>query len=116
MRVLGASVLTMEAIVVGFALLIAKDLSANSEIPAGAIGTVIAVLALAAAGSLRSKVGWVLGWVVQLGLLVLGLAVPLMFALGALFVGLWVAAIVVGRKGERARSEWQRRIDSGHHE
>lgn len=116
MRVLGASVLTMEALVVGFALLIAKDLSANTSLPAGLIGAVVAALAIVAAGTLRRPMGWWLGWIVQAGLFLLGFAVPLMFALAALFTGLWIAAIVVGRKGERARQEWQRRIDSGHHE
>lgn len=116
MRVLGSSVLTMEAIVVGFALLIAKDLSSNSAIPTGMIGAIIALVAILAAGLLKRRIGWWLGWLVQGGLFALGFAVPMMFALAALFTGLWVAAIVVGRKGERARQEWQRRIDSGHHE
>lgn len=111
MRVLGASVLTMEALVVGFALLIAKDLSANTSIPAGVIGGLIALLAIVAAGALKRRVGWWLGWVVQAGVIALGFAVPLMFLLGALFAGLWVAAIVVGRKGERARAAWQSKVD-----
>lgn len=112
MRVLGASVLTMEAMVVGFALLIAKDLSSNSQFPAGLVGAGIALLAVLAAGTLKRRFGWWLGWLVQLGVLSLGFAVPLMFLLGALFAGLWIAAIVVGRKGEQARKEWQSRIDS----
>lgn len=116
MRVLGASVLTMEAIVVGFALLIAKDLSANSTIPVGIIGTAIAVLAILAAGMLKRRYGWWLGWAVQFGFIALGVAVPFMYLLGVIFAGLWVAAIIVGRKGEQARAAWQSKVDSEHHE
>ena len=116
MRVLGSSVLTMEALVIGFALLIAKDLSANSEIPASLLGTLLVILCLLAAGTLKRRVGWWLGWVVQVGVIALGLVVPLMYVLGVLFAALWIAAIVVGRKGEAARAKWQSRLDSGHHE
>jgi O-antigen ligase len=104
MRMLGASVLTMEALVIGFAMLVAKDLSVRSEIPAGWIGAALAVAALVAAGLLRSRVGWILGSLVQVGLVLMGLVVPMMFVLGGLFAVLWAAAIVVGRMGEQARA------------
>lgn len=108
---LGASVLTMEALVIGFALLIAKDLSANSSIPAGLIGGMVALLAIVAAGMLKKRIGWWLGWIVQGGTIALGIAVPMMYLLGVLFTGLWVAAIVVGRKGEQARAALQSKVD-----
>lgn len=116
MRVLGASVLTMEAIVIGFALLIAKDLSASTSFPAGLVGGLIALLAITAAGLLKRRIGWWLGWLVQAATFTLGIAVPMMYVLGVIFAGLWVGAIVVGRKGEAARARWQSQIDSSHHE
>jgi hypothetical protein len=33
-----------------------------------------------------------------------GFVVPTYFLIGGIFIGLWVAAIVVGRKGEAARA------------
>jgi len=105
MRMLGASVLIMEALVVGFAMLVAKDVSINSAIPATALGVAIAVLAVIAAARLRSRLGWALGWLVQLLVIAGGLVVPVMYFLGVLFAALFAAAVIVGRKGERARAE-----------
>jgi hypothetical protein len=96
----------MEALVIGFALLVAKDLSVRSDLPAGWMGAILALLALVAAGLLKHRVGWVLGTSVQVGLILLGFVVPMMFALGALFAALWTAAIIVGRKGEAARARF----------
>lgn len=107
MRTLGASVLTTEAMVIGFALLVAKDLSVRSEVPATAIGLVLALLALLAAGMLKFRTGWILGTAVQVGLILLGIVVPMMYLMGAIFAALWAAAIVVGRKGEAARARFQ---------
>jgi cbb3-type cytochrome oxidase subunit 3 len=45
-----------------------------------------------------------LGWIVQFSLIAYGFAVFTMFFLGALFLGLWTVAIVLGRKGEAARA------------
>ena len=61
MKLLGAVVLIMEALVVGFAMLVAKDLSRNTAIPASAMGVVIAILAIGAAALLRVRIGWFLG-------------------------------------------------------
>lgn len=96
--------LIMEALVVGFAMLVAKDLSSNSSIPASALGLGIAVLAILAAVLLRRRLGWILGWVVQVLVIAAGLVIPLMYFLGALFAILFGAAIIVGKKGENVRA------------
>ena len=67
-------------------------------------GGVIATLAFLAAGMLKRKVGWILGWLVQGLMIAYGFVVFTMFFLGALFAGLWAAAIIIGRKGEAARA------------
>ena len=101
MRMLASSVLIMESFVMGFALLLAmKDHSS----PALIIGGVIAILCLLAPGLLKKKIGWILGWVLQIALLAYGFAVTSMFLVGAIFLGLWIAAILVGKKGEAARA------------
>lgn len=94
----------MEAFVVGFAMLVAKDISTNRAIPATSLGVAIAVLTVIAAARLRSRLGWALGWLVQLLVIAGGLVVPVMYFLGVLFAVLFAAAIIVGRKGEQARA------------
>jgi uncharacterized membrane protein len=44
--------------------------------------------------------GWILGWAVQILLILYGFYIFAMFFMGALFLALWITAIVVGRKGE----------------
>ena len=101
MRVLGSAVLAMESFAVGFALLIAmKDHSGAPMI----YGAVIAVSLLLAPGFLKGRIGWVLGSLLQIAMLAFGLVVNSFLIIGLIFAGLWIAAILVGRKGEAARA------------
>jgi len=101
MRMLASSVLVMESFVMGFALLLAmKDHSSSVLI----IGAVIAIACLLTPGLLKKKFGWVLGWILQAALLAFGFVVTSMFLVGAIFLGLWIAASLVGKKGEAARA------------
>jgi len=97
MKMLARSVLSMEILLIGFALLLAKDLTTSDGLYFGYALLVLNVLALAA---FRGRLGWVLGWVLQFALILYGFYVFMMFFMGALFLGLWITAIVVGRKGE----------------
>lgn len=101
MKVLASSVLAMEIMVMGFAVLLA---SKNHGASALICGGVIAVLLVAAAATLRIRIGWVLGSALQIALIGYGFVATPLFFLGTLFMGLWIAAIVVGRKGEAARA------------
>ncbi len=101
MRVLGSSVLGMEFLVIGFAMLLTKE---NQSIAIW-IGWSIAILTLVAAGLLKKKVGWILGSILQISLIGYGFFVPAMFFMGGLFAILWISAVVVGRKGEAIRAE-----------
>ena len=101
MKMLARSVLIMEFLIIGFALLVAKDLSTKNSLYFGAL---IAFLAFFSSGLLKYKVGWALAWLTQILLIAYGFFIPTMFILGSLFLGLWVAAIIVGRKGEAAKA------------
>ena len=101
MRVLGSAVLAMEFLVMCFALLLAKDNHEASTIIAGAI---IALLLLLTPGLLKKRTGWILGSILQFFMIGYALVVPSMAIVGLIFGGLWIAAIVVGRKGEAARA------------
>lgn len=98
----------MEAFVVGFAMLVAKDLSSHSAIPASVLGLGIAILAILAAALLRHRAGWLLGWVVQVLVVAAGFVVSTMYFLGALFAVLFGAAIILGKKGEAARAAFNK--------
>ena len=101
MRVLASAVLVMESFSIGFALLIAmKDVDGAPII----YGAAIAIALLLAPGLLKRRAGWVLGWVLQAAMLGFGLVVNSFLIIGLIFAGLWIAAILVGRKGEAARA------------
>jgi len=101
-RVLGASVLAMESLVMGFALLLAMDKQSGFEI---ALGAILALLILLTAGMTKRVSGWILGSIWQICLIAYGMVVPSMYFMGALFALLWVCAYFVGKKGERARAQ-----------
>lgn len=97
MKMLARSVLSMEILLIGFALLLAKDLTSSTGLYFGYSILALNILALA---TFRNRLGWILGWVLQFALILYGFYVFMMFFMGALFLGLWITAIVVGRKGE----------------
>ena len=101
MRMLASAVLIMEVFIMGFAMLLAKDNHEPSTIIAGAV---IILLMLLTPGLLKKRAGWILGSFLQLLMIGYAVVVPSMAIVGLIFGGLWIAAIVVGRKGEAARA------------
>jgi hypothetical protein len=99
-RSFAALVLVGEVLVVGFAALVAKDLAdvPGRQVLLGAV--LLAALCLLAAGTLRSRTGYLLGWVVQLLLVATALWVPLMGVLGLLFMALWATALIQGGRAD----------------
>jgi len=91
----------MEFFIMGFALLLAKDHHSATAIW---IGALIAIFCLLTAGMMKSMRGWYMGSLIQLAVIGYGVVIPLMYFMGALFAGLWVAAFVIGRKGEAIRA------------
>ena len=101
MRVLGSSVLAMEFLIMGFALLLAME---NHGGLALSLGGALALSILLTAGIMKRMTGWYLGSVLQIGLIAYGVVVPAMYFLGTLFAVLWVSAFIIGRKGEAIRA------------
>ena len=112
-RLLALLVLVAEALVVGFATLVAKDLSGLTQTQALVGGGGLALLCLLAAGLLRSRLGYLLGWVVQVLLIASALWVPLMLFLGLAFAGLWVAVLVQGSKADALTARRERAAREG---
>lgn len=101
--------LTLEAFVVFFAALAAFGLAAAPTgrlIVAGSLG---ALAALVAAGTLRWRFGYVLGWLVQVGVLVAGVLIPEMrvqfLIVAVVFALLWVIGLRLGAGIDQERQE-----------
>jgi Protein of unknown function (DUF4233) len=98
MRVVLMTVLIFEMVVFGLAIPVMIFISGVPAAAAGALGGAAAALAVVAAALLRSRVGYVLGWIAQVAGLALGLLTALMFIVGALFAAVWVLAFVLGKR------------------
>ena len=103
MRALASIVLGFEAIVLALTTPVLISIAHVDTGTALGVGLGLAALAVVAAGLLRTKAGYVLGWAVQLGAVGLGFVVPVMFVLGGAFALFWVMAIVLGRRIEEAK-------------
>lgn len=104
-RALCATVLTLEAITLGLSTPVMITIADVPPGPALTVGLGLPILCLVAAGLLRSQAGYVVGHAVQVGAVALGVVVPLMFFLGAVFALLWGTAYWLGGKIERERAE-----------
>jgi hypothetical protein len=117
-RSMCAAMLTLQAVVLFLTTPVMISVSDVGVPAALAVGLGLTVACLVAAGTLRGPWGYRLGWAIQVASLVLGLVVPIMFVIGAIFAGLWVAAFVLGRridveKAERAGLEEQEAAEHG---
>lgn len=101
MRIMAAAVLVMESLLMGFALLIAMGDASSTALW---LGSLLSFLLFVTAGLLKRKSGYVIGSVLQFGLIAYGLVVKQMYFMGVLFAGLWIAALYLGRKGEAIKA------------
>ena len=101
MRVVMLTLLLFEVVVFGLAvpvMILVSGVPAGTAFAAGGVG---ALLAVTAAGLLRKPVGYLIGWITQPVGILLGLFTPAMYAIGAIFAGLWVLSFVLGRRLEQ---------------
>jgi hypothetical protein len=91
----------MESILMGFALLIAKDQATSLQMW---LGGLLAILFLLNVGILKRKGGYLLGSILQFLVVGYGFVISLMFYMGGLFAILWVVAIFLGRRGEAIKA------------
>ncbi len=102
-RRLCGTVLIMEAIVLGLAILPAIVLEHANRPLAGGVGGALAVCALVLSGLVgRPGMGWALkaGTVLQVLVIAAGIVVPAMYVLGVIFAALWVTGIWLARRYE----------------
>jgi len=104
-RQLCGTVLIMEAVVIGLAILPAIVLEHANRGVAGGIGGALAVCALLIGGVVgRPRMGWALwaGTVLQVLVIAAGAVVPAMYILGVIFAALWVTGIWLARRHQPA--------------
>jgi hypothetical protein len=102
MRILGSAVITMESLLMGFAILLAMEKHGALAL---VIGGVISLALLLCAGLMKSMRGWYIGTFLQIAMIAYGVVVTPMYYMGALFAFLWGCAFYFGRKGEAIRAE-----------
>ncbi|MCL3860256.1 DUF4233 domain-containing protein [Actinotalea sp. K2] len=100
-----ATILVLEAFVVFFAALVAFGLRLAPTGVVWAVGGALALSLVLVAGMLRWPAGYVAGSVLQVAVLATGLAVPMMFVVGGIFVAMWVVALRLGGRIDRERRE-----------
>lgn len=106
MRTLCASTLIGEFFVIGFAGLVAMQLSDYSTATVWTVSGIAMALCLVLCGMIGRPGGLELGWALQGGLVLSGFVIPTMFVLGAAFAGLWWASIHFGRQIDEARARF----------
>lgn len=106
MRGMCAAMLTLEAIILALAVPVMISVEGVDKPLAIGLGVGLAVLCILTAGLLRKPWAYVLGHVIQVGVISLGFLVPVMFFIGALFAALWLGAFFLGRRIEADKAAW----------
>ena len=102
-RRLCGTVLAMEAVILGLAILPAIKLEHANRPLAGGVGGGLAVCALLLSGIVgRPHMGWALkaGSVLQILFIAAGVVLPAMYVLGVIFTALWFTGIWLARRWE----------------
>ena len=108
-----AAILSLEAITLGLTTPVMISVSDVHTGTALAVGLGLTVVCLLLAGMLRRPWAYAAGWAVQVAAVALGLAVPMMFLLGAIFALLWGTADLLGRRIERERAAAYAAFEAG---
>lgn len=98
--------LLLEAVLVFFVVMVAFGLQV---LPVGLVfggGAVLVVLLLVAGRLARGPVGVWLGWVLQVALIAIGILLPLMYFIGAIFLAIWIYCFVTGRRLDRQKTAY----------
>ncbi|MFC0675570.1 DUF4233 domain-containing protein [Brachybacterium hainanense] len=116
-RMLSSTTLTIEALVVFFALLVAHQLSPEHRLMTWAFGLATAVGLLLVSGMLkRGSWPYYAGMALQVPILLLGILVPAMWVIGLVFGGLFVFGVYKGHQLDAEKDEVDRRYRAAHPE
>jgi len=103
-RRLCSAILLLEAVVLGLSTPVLISVESVDTARALWVGLGLTVACLLTAGLLRLSWAYWLGWAIQVAAIGLGFEVGAMFALGAVFLALWITAVRLGRTIDRDRA------------
>lgn len=104
-RSMCAAMLTLQAVVLGLTTPVLISVASVSVGTALWVGLGLTVACVVAAGMLRRRWAYGLGWLVQVASVALGFVIPMMFVLGVIFGALWAGAYFLGAKIDREKAE-----------
>ncbi len=99
MKVLGPSILLLEAILVALAIPVALTQGRGAG-TAWLLGG-LAILLVLASGAVRRPGGIRIGWAMQVLIMLSALIEPAMAVVGLVFLAVWVVAVIYGGKADR---------------
>jgi hypothetical protein len=103
-RRLCAAILLLESVVLGLSSAVLTTVEGVDKPAALGLGLGLAVACLVVSALLRFRWSYALGWAIQVGAFALGFLTAAMFALGAIFLVLWLTAVRLGRTIDRDRA------------
>ncbi len=98
--------LVLEALLVFFITITVFGLRLLDPVVAFAGGGALVLLLALTSGLLRHRFAVWFGWVLQAVLVATGLLLPILYAIGLGFAGIWTYCFVRGRQLDRAREEF----------
>lgn len=112
MRRLCAVVLAIEAVVIGLAVPVAIQVAGIPAAVAGGVWGGLAVVALVLSALQRFGWAYYAAWVLQVAFVVSSFVVPGLAILGVVFLALWVAGVLLGRRTD-AQAAARERVQQG---
>jgi hypothetical protein len=103
-RRLCSAILLLESIVLGLSTAVMISVESVDTARALWAGLGLAAACVVAAGLLRRPWGYHVGWAIQAAAIALGFVVTAMFALGVIFLLLWLTAFRLGRTIDRDKA------------
>ncbi|MBV2363489.1 DUF4233 domain-containing protein [Streptomonospora nanhaiensis] len=113
MRRLCAVVLAIEVVVIGLAVPVAVQIVQIPPAVAGAVWGGLAAAALVLAALQRFRWAYYAGWALQAAFVATGFLVPGLALMGVVFFGLWVWAVVLGRRTDAMQAQRERAAAEG---
>ena len=105
-----SGMLLLEAVVLFLTTPVMLSLTDVDTVAALVVGVGLTLACFVAAGGMRASWGGPLGWVVQVAAIALGVVVPVMFALGAVFLALYAGSWFLGARIDRERAEREQSV------
>ena len=107
-RTLGSMLLAFESFVVFFATLVAFGLKVADGPVVWGVGLTLAFVLIATPAILGKPFSYYWGTFLQLVVISLGIWVPLMYVVGAIFICLWAWAMLAGSTIDKARRAYEK--------